>query len=61
MRVLEEFQEVRGTSNVMANENLNDYLARQQIKWQFNLSRTPWWGGQFERLMGMMYGAIVLQ
>ncbi len=23
------------------------------IKWQFNLSRAPWWGGQFERMVGL--------
>jgi len=28
---------------VMSNERLSEYLARQEIKWQFNLSRTPWW------------------
>ena len=40
--------------NVMKDEELNDYLARQGIKWQFNLSRAPWWGGQFERLIGIV-------
>lgn len=32
---------------------LNDWLAKQEITWQFNLSRSPWWGGQFERLIGV--------
>ena len=43
---------------VMGDEKLNDYLVRQEIKWQFNLSRAPWWGGQFERLVGLMKTAL---
>ena len=33
---------------------INDFLAKQEIMWQFNLSRAPWWGGQFEQLIGIM-------
>ncbi|XP_068704661.1 uncharacterized protein [Montipora foliosa] len=40
--------------NVMKDERLNDFFARQEITWQFNLSRAPWWGGQFERLIGVV-------
>lgn len=36
------------------DEKFQDWLARQGIKWQFNLSRAPWWGGQFERLVGLL-------
>ena len=36
----------------------NDYLATNQICWQFNLSRAPWWGGQFERLIGLVKRAL---
>ena len=39
---------------VLQEEKLHDFLANQGIKWQFNLSRAPWWGGQFERLVGLM-------
>ena len=28
---------------VRNDERLNDYLARHQISWKFNLSRAPWW------------------
>lgn len=34
--------------NVMQDERLHDYLAKMNIKWQFDLSRAPWWGRQFE-------------
>lgn len=39
---------------VMTDERLNEFLSRQEIKWQFNLSRAPWWGGQFERMVGLV-------
>ncbi|XP_068671352.1 uncharacterized protein [Montipora foliosa] len=39
---------------VRADECLNEFLCRQKIKWQFNLSRVPWWGGQFERMVGLV-------
>ena len=43
---------------VQKDEKLNDYLARHQITWKFNLSRAPWWGGQFERLIGLVKTAM---
>ena len=41
-------------SMVKKSEQLQDHLAHQGITWQFNLSRAPWWGGQFERLVGLV-------
>lgn len=43
---------------VMKDEKLQGYLAANEIKWQFNLSRAPWWGGQFERLIGLIKAAL---
>ena len=43
---------------VMNDEKLHDYLAKNAIEWKFNLSRAPWWGGQFERLVGIFKGAF---
>ena len=43
---------------VMSDEELQDYLSQWKIKWQFNLSRAPWWGGQFERMVGLMKAAL---
>ena len=42
----------------MQDERLHDYLAKMNIKWQFNLSRAPWWGGQFERMVGLVKQAF---
>ena len=43
---------------VRKDEKFNDFLSQQSIIWQFNLSRAPWWGGQFERLTGLMKAAF---
>ena len=43
---------------VSEDDKLNEYLGQQTISWRFNLSRAPWWGGQFERLIGMVKGCL---
>ena len=45
-------------SKVMKAEQLQNHLAHQGIQRQFNLSRAPWWGGQFERLVGLVKRAL---
>ncbi|KAK3752127.1 hypothetical protein QZH41_019249, partial [Actinostola sp. cb2023] len=42
----------------MRDEGTQNYLAHKSIVWQFNLSRAPWWGGQFERLVGIVKQAL---
>ena len=37
--------------NIRKSERLQDYLAKQDISWRFNLSRSPWWGGIYESLI----------
>ena len=36
---------------IMKSEKIQNYLAREEIRWQFNLARSPWWGGFYERRM----------
>ena len=43
---------------VQKEERFHEILADLAIKWRFNLSRAPWWGGQFERLIGLFKGAF---
>lgn len=44
--------------NIMKDEKTQDYLAHHNILWQFNLSRAPWWGGQYERIVGVVKQAF---
>ena len=39
---------------ITRDEQVSNYLARSNLKWQLNLSRGPWWGGQFERMVGLV-------
>ena len=36
---------------IRKSEKLQNCLAQQEITWQFNLSKSPWWGGMYERLI----------
>ena len=40
--------------NVQRNEHVQDFLSQHNVRWQFNLSPAPWWGGQFERMVGLV-------
>ena len=44
--------------DIMKDEKLNEFLVNQGIVWQFNLSRAPWWGAQFERIIGLTKQAM---
>ena len=37
--------------NIQKSEKLQDFLAKQEITWRFNLAKSPWWGGMYERLI----------
>ena len=43
---------------VAREERIQNFLSVHQITWQFNLSRATWWGGQFERMIGLVKGAL---
>ena len=43
---------------VQKDERFHSFLSDQSTIWQFNLSQAPWWGGQFERLIGLMKSAF---
>ena len=42
----------------MKDEKISGFLTQQRIDWKFNLSHAPWWGGQFERLIGLLKGSL---
>ena len=33
------------------DEKFHNFLSYESITWKFKLSKAPWWGGQFERLI----------
>ena len=39
---------------IIKSERFQDDLSESCIKWQFNLSHAPSWGGQFERMVRLM-------
>ena len=43
---------------VQNDDRFHEFLAGLAIKWLFNLSRAPWWGGQFEHPLGLFKGAL---
>lgn len=43
---------------IKKDEQLQSYLVEERITWRFNLSRAPWWGRQFERLVGVFRRAF---
>ena len=43
---------------VQRDEQFNSFLTDRKIEWKFNLSRAPWWGGQYERLIGLFKRAF---
>ena len=45
---------VKWLRRVLKEERLHDVLASTSISWQFNLRRLPWWGGQFELMVGIV-------
>ena len=44
----------RRIQKISRSEEVINLLAKNNITWQFNLSKAPWWGGQYERLIGLV-------
>ena len=36
---------------IRKSEQLQNHLATREIRWKFNLAKSPWWGGMYERLI----------
>ena len=44
---------------ILREEKVHEFLAKHHIKWQHNLSRSPCWGGQFEKMIGLTKQALL--
>ena len=44
--------------DIMKDEKLNEFLVNQGRVWKFNLSKAPWWGEQFERIISLTKQAM---
>ena len=40
------------------SEILHHFPNNKGIKWKFNLSRAPWWGGKFKRMVGLVKNTL---
>ena len=40
------------------DEKFHAFLQDHQIQWQFNLSKASWWGGMFERMVGLVKNSL---
>ena len=40
-------------TKISKDEKFHNLLSNESITWKFNLSKAPWLGGQFERLIGL--------
>ena len=49
------YKSAKGILNAtLSSATVQQFLANKQVTWNFNLERAPWWGGFFERLIGLM-------
>ncbi|XP_063856262.1 uncharacterized protein LOC135098011 [Scylla paramamosain] len=68
MRAIRRFVARRGIPNVFYSDNAKTFVAAstevQKVfghlapRWKFNVPRSPWWGGWFERLIGSVKLAL---
>lgn len=49
----------RWLSTLKKDHGVANYLGTLNIKWKFNLARAPWWGGFFERRIGIMKRSLL--
>ena len=45
---------VKWLKQIIKSEQLHKHLTKENIIWKINLPKAPWWGGHFERLIGVI-------
>ena len=46
-------EETKWLNSINRDDQFHDILIKEKIICKFNLSRVPWWGRQYERLIGL--------
>jgi hypothetical protein len=46
------------TKSLLNDPEIREYMSNHQVDWSFNPKRAPWWGGFFERLIGLTKMAL---
>ena len=49
---------VKWLANINRDQKIRDFLSDETILWKFNVPKAPWWGGQFERLIGLIKASL---
>ena len=45
-------------ANINRDQKLHDFLSSETILWKFNVPEAPWWGGQFEQVIGLIKACL---
>ena len=45
-------------ANINRDQKLHDFLGSEMILWKFNVPKAPLWGGQFERVIGLIKASL---
>ena len=48
----------KSPKQIIKSEQLHKHLTKENINCKFNLPKAPWWGGHFERLIGVIKQAL---
>ena len=44
----------KSINRIFRNKDVQREFESRRIEWKFNLERSPWWGGMFERMVGLV-------
>ena len=67
IQALQRFMNRRGVPQLFISDHGTNFVAAAKwvreknldIKWQFVVERAPWWGGAWERLVGVVKGLLI--
>ena len=48
------FAESKWIKRIIKDELIQEHLTKEELQWIFNLSRAPWWDGEFEQIIALL-------